>query len=48
MGFPHVLQLARLDRIRQLSAGRQEVQTLEQPCPASQPGKKNLTLQLFV
>jgi hypothetical protein len=28
MGFPHVVQLARLDRIRQLSAGRQEVQTV--------------------
>jgi hypothetical protein len=28
MGFPHVLQLARLDRIRQLSAGRQEVETV--------------------
>ena len=28
MGFPHVLQLARLDRIRQLSPGRQEVQTV--------------------
>ena len=28
MGFPHVMQLARLDRIRQLSPGRQEVQTV--------------------
>jgi hypothetical protein len=28
MGFPHVAQLARLDRIRQLSAGRQEVETV--------------------
>jgi hypothetical protein len=28
MGFPHVLQLARLDRIRQLSPGRQEVETV--------------------
>jgi len=28
MGFPHVLQLARLDRIRQLSAGRQEAETV--------------------
>ena len=28
MGFPHVVQLARLDRIRQLSAGRQEVETV--------------------
>ena len=28
MGFPHVRQLARLDRIRQLSAGRQEVETV--------------------
>ena len=28
MGFPHVLQLARLDRIRQLSSGRQEVETV--------------------
>ena len=28
MGFPHVLQLARMDRIRQLSAGRQEVETV--------------------
>lgn len=28
MGFPHVLQLARLDRIRQLSPGRQEAETV--------------------
>jgi len=28
IGFPHVLQLARLDRIRQLSPGRQEVETV--------------------
>lgn len=28
MGFPHALQLARLDRIRQLSARRQEVDTV--------------------
>jgi hypothetical protein len=28
MGFPHVLQLARLDRIRQLSPGRQETETV--------------------
>jgi len=28
MGFPHVVQLARLDRIGQLSPGRQEVQTV--------------------
>jgi hypothetical protein len=28
MGFPHVVQLARLDRIRQLSPGRQEVETV--------------------
>ena len=28
MGFPHVAQLARLDRIRQLSPGRQEVETV--------------------
>ena len=28
MGFPHAAQLARLDRIRELSNGRQEVQTV--------------------
>jgi hypothetical protein len=28
MGFPHVMQLARLDRIRQLSPGRQEAETV--------------------
>ena len=28
MGFPHVVQLARLDRIRQLSPGQQEVETV--------------------
>jgi hypothetical protein len=28
MGFPHTVQLARLERIRQLSPGRQEVQTV--------------------
>jgi hypothetical protein len=28
MGFPHVAQLARLDRIRELSNGRQEVETV--------------------
>lgn len=28
MSFPHVRQLARLERIRQLSAGRQEVETV--------------------
>ena len=28
MGFPHVLQLARLDRIRELKGGRQEVETV--------------------
>jgi hypothetical protein len=28
MGFPHVVQLARLDRIRQLSPSRQEVETV--------------------
>ncbi|HEV2209904.1 MAG TPA: hypothetical protein VG167_14080 [Verrucomicrobiae bacterium] len=28
IGFPHALQLARLDRIRQLSPGRQEVETV--------------------
>jgi len=28
MGFPHVLQLARLDRIRQLSPARQEADTV--------------------
>jgi hypothetical protein len=28
LGFPHVRQLARLERIRQLSAGRQEVETV--------------------
>ena len=28
MGFPHVLQLARLDRIREIKSGRQEVETV--------------------
>jgi hypothetical protein len=28
MGFPHVLQLARLDRIRELKGGQQEVETV--------------------
>jgi hypothetical protein len=28
MGFPHVAQLARLERIRQLSSGREEVETV--------------------
>jgi hypothetical protein len=28
MGFPHVLQLARLDRIRELQRGQQEVQAV--------------------
>jgi hypothetical protein len=28
MGFPHVAQLARLDRIRELNHGRQEVETV--------------------
>ena len=28
MGFPHVLQLARLDRIRELKGGKQEVETI--------------------
>jgi len=28
MGFPHVAQVARLDRIRELSNGRQEVETV--------------------
>ena len=28
MGFPHVAQVARLDRIRELKGGRQEVQTV--------------------
>jgi hypothetical protein len=28
MGFPHVAQLARLDRIRELNSGRQEVETV--------------------
>ena len=28
MGFPHVVQLARVDSIRQLSPGRQEVETI--------------------
>jgi hypothetical protein len=28
MGFPHVAQLARLDRIRELKSGRQEVETV--------------------
>jgi hypothetical protein len=28
MGFPHVAQLARLDRIRELANGRQEVETV--------------------
>ena len=28
MGFPHVLQLARIDRIRELKGGKQEVETI--------------------
>jgi hypothetical protein len=28
MGFPHVVQLARLDRIRELKSGRQEVESV--------------------
>lgn len=28
MGFPHVVQLARLDRIRELKGGKQEVETV--------------------
>jgi len=28
MAFPHVVQLARLDRIRQFNSGRQEVETV--------------------
>jgi hypothetical protein len=28
MGFPHALQVARLDRIRELKGGRQEVETV--------------------
>jgi hypothetical protein len=28
MGFPHVAQLARLDRIRELKSGKQEVETV--------------------
>jgi hypothetical protein len=28
VGFPHVVQLARLDRIRELKSGRQEVETV--------------------
>jgi hypothetical protein len=28
MGFPHVLQLARIDRIRELKSGKQEVETV--------------------
>lgn len=28
MGFPHVLQVARLDRIRELKSGKQEVETV--------------------
>jgi hypothetical protein len=28
MGFPHVAQLARLDRIRELKSGRQEIETV--------------------
>jgi len=28
MGFPHVLQVARVDRIRELKGGRQEVETV--------------------
>jgi hypothetical protein len=28
MGFPHVMQLARVDRIRELHDGRQEVETV--------------------
>ena len=28
MGFPHVVQVARIDRIRELQGGKQEVQTI--------------------
>ena len=28
MGFPHVVQLARIDRIREIKAGKQEVETI--------------------
>ena len=28
MGFPHVVQLARIDRIRELKGGKQEVETV--------------------
>ena len=28
MGFPHVAQVARIDRIRELNSGRQEVETI--------------------
>ena len=28
MGFPHVLQLARIDRLRELKSGQQEVETV--------------------
>ena len=28
MGFPHAVQLARVDRIRELKGGKQEVQTV--------------------
>ena len=28
MGFPHVVQLARLDRVRELKSGKQEVETV--------------------
>lgn len=28
MGFPHVLQLARIDRIREIKGGKQEVETI--------------------
>jgi hypothetical protein len=28
MGFPHVAQVARIDRIRELKNGRQEVETI--------------------
>lgn len=28
MGFPHVVQLARIDRVREIKGGKQEVQTV--------------------
>jgi hypothetical protein len=44
MGFPHVLQLARLDRIRELKRGRQEVETvwLITSLPSEQAGPERL------